>query len=334
MLHRSFDRQTIPRHHGVVKSHTEGRAFMTQAGAWQHERLTRPDGAFLRLSRWQAPGTEAGTPLLLLTGRSECVEKYAEVAGDMAAQGYRVVAMDWRGQGGSARPLVNPYKGHIDRFETYLDDLEASLPHLLGDTGTGPVLALAHSMGGHLLLRYVAERRHPFTAVMLSAPMLGIHTAPLPESVARWLATTMVRRGHGGDYAPGQRDWYASDPAFAGNPLTSDPVRFLVGHRCYAAQPDLALGGATWGWLDAAFRSMAHLLRPGILTQVRIPVLLLSGLADRIVRPDRHETAAKLLPHCTLRQYPGARHELLMESDSIRAGVMAEIAHFAGTVTP
>jgi lysophospholipase len=307
---------------------------MTQASTWQHEKLMRPDGAFLRLSRWPAAGMETAPPLLLLTGRSECVEKYTEVAGEMAAQGFRVVAMDWRGQGGSARPLANPHKGHIDRFESYLDDLEAALPLLLGETGGGPALALAHSMGGHLLLRYVAERRHPFTGVMLSAPMLGIRTAPLPESVARWLAAAMVRRGHGGDYAPGQRDWYASDPAFAGNPLTADPVRFLVGHRCYAAQPDLALGGATWGWLDAAFRSMAHLLRPDILAQVRIPVLLLSGLADRIVRPDRHEMAAKLLSDCRFRQYPVARHELLMESDSIRTGVMSEIIHFASTATP
>ncbi|WP_173012587.1 alpha/beta hydrolase [Niveispirillum sp. SYP-B3756] len=302
---------------------------MTQAGGWQHEKRSLPDGAFLRLSRWRAPGTETGVPLLLLTGRSECVEKYAEVAGDLAAQGFRVVAMDWRGQGGSARPLANPLKGHIDRFDTYLDDLEASLPHLLGDTGAGPVLALAHSMGGHLLLRYVAERAHPFTAVMVSAPMLGIRTSPLPAPLARLLAATMVAIGRGGDYAPGQRDWYAADPAFDGNPLTSDPVRFLVGHRCYVAQPDLALGGATWGWLDAAFRSMAHLRRPDILGQVRIPVLLLSGLADRIVRPNSHVQAARFLPNCRLRQYPTARHELLMESEAIRAEVMAEISDFA-----
>ncbi|SNS28678.1 MULTISPECIES: alpha/beta fold hydrolase [unclassified Azospirillum] len=302
---------------------------MTQAGGWQHEKRNRPDGAFLRLSRWQTASADDAPTLLLLTGRSECVEKYAEVASDMAAQGFRVVAMDWRGQGGSARPLANPLKGHIDRFDTYLDDLEASLPHLLGDTGTGPVLALAHSMGGHLLLRYVAERAHPFTAVMLSAPMLGIRTSPLPAPLARLLASTMVTLGRGGDYAPGQRDWYAADPAFDGNPLTSDPVRFLVGHRCYAAQPDLALGGATWGWLDAAFRSMAHLRRPDMLGQVRIPVLLLSGLADRIVQPDSHVQAARLLPDCHFRQYPTARHELLMESDAIRAEVMAEIADFA-----
>lgn len=300
------------------------------AGLWRHQRLDRPDGAFLRLSFWEpaVPAPPATGSLLLLTGRSECVEKYAEVAGDMAARGLRICAMDWRGQGGSSRTLANPFKGHIDRFETYLDDLDAALPLLLAEMEPAPVLALAHSMGGHLLLRHVASRPHPFNAVMLSAPMLGIHTAPFPEPAARWLAAHMVARGRATDYAPGQMDWAQADPAFAGNPLTSDPARFLAGHRCCTDNTSLALGGATWGWLNAAFASMHYLLAPGRLEKVSVPVLLMSALADRIVRPDRHRLAAPRLPHCTFKTYPGARHELLMEADVIRDPVLADIDSF------
>lgn len=299
-------------------------------GTWRHQRLDRPGGAFLRLSFWEpsSPPPSIAGSLLLLTGRSECVEKYSEIAGDMAARGLRVSAMDWRGQGGSSRPLPNPHKGHIDRFETYLDDLDAALPLLLAEKGTEPAFALAHSMGGHLLLRHVAERQHPFQAVMLSAPMLGIQTGAIPQPAAHWLASTMAQRGRATDYAPGQLDWTAPDPVFTGNPLTSDPVRFLAGHRCYADTPDLALGGATWGWLDAAFQSMAHLLAPGRLELVSVPVLLMSALADRIVRPDRHRQVAARLPHCTFKTYPGARHELLMETDSIRNQVLTDIDGF------
>lgn len=300
-----------------------------EQGQWRHQRLERPGGAYLRLSVWQPAAEPAVTAsLLLLTGRSECVEKYAEIAADMAARGLQVLALDWRGQGGSSRDLPNRLKGHIDRFDTYLDDLDAALAILGPQVADMPFFALAHSMGGHLLLRHAAERPCPFKALLVSAPMLGIHTAPFPEPLARLLAAAMVARGRAADYAPGQLDWAEPDPPFHNNRLTSDPVRFLAGHACYTADPTLALGGATWGWLDAAFRSMAHLLAPGMLERIAVPVLLMSALADRIVRPDRHRQATARLSRGTLKTYPGARHELLMEADPIRNQVLADIDTF------
>ena len=55
----------------------------------------------------------AGTPperprgtVVLLTGRGEFIEKYAtEVVGELLERGFAVVALDWRGQGLSDRPL-------------------------------------------------------------------------------------------------------------------------------------------------------------------------------------------------------------------------------------
>ncbi len=303
-------------------------------GGWSHEALMRPDGTRLRLSRWR-PAEDArpapGAPtILILPGRAEFVEKYAELAGDLTRRGLHVLCLDWRGQGGSSRPLADAGIGHVDRFDQFLDDLAACLPRLM-DGVTGPIVALGHSMGGHILLRFLAERPHPFAAAILSAPMLGVQTFPLPEAGARWLARRAVAWGRGHRYALGQEPW-AADPApdFASNKLTSDPVRFARGHALCVADPSIALGGASWGWLDAALTSIHHLFTHDRLETVRLPILLLSARADGIVRHDRHDLAARLLPDCTLVPFPGARHELLMEADSIRDRVLAAIDDFLG----
>ncbi|MFV3074288.1 alpha/beta fold hydrolase [Niveispirillum fermenti] len=299
--------------------------------------MERPDGAFLRLSRWNpaspAPPPDAAT-LLILPGRAEYVEKYAELAGDFTRRGLHVVAMDWRGQGGASRLLPDQSMGHVESFDIFLDDMAAALPRLLDGTA-GPALALGHSMGGHILLRFVAERTHPFHGIIASAPMLGINTAPLPEGAARQLARLAVRMGHGQRYALGQLPFAADPPpAFAGNRLTSDPDRFARNHRFCLEDPALALGGASWGWLDAALASIRHYFDQDRLEQVDLPILLLSGRADRIVRTDRHDLAARRLPRCTLASFPEGRHELLMEADPIRNRVLAAIDDFLARILP
>lgn len=302
--------------------------------AWQCERLTQPDGHHIRIGRWGAePRGAARGSALLLTGRAETLEKYAEQAGDWTARGFHTVGQDWRGQGGSSRYLDNRHKGHVPDFSVFLDDLDRAVAELLPAAAPRPLVAFGHSMGGHVLLRYVAERAHPFAAVILSAPMLGIRS-PVPDPLARRLAASMVARGQGQTYAWGQLDWSPTDPRFRGNPLTSDPVRFLAGHRCFQQDRDLALGGVTWGWLDAAFRSIDALLAPGVLERVEVPVLLLTGGRDRIVRLDRQRAAARRLKHGRQALHPTARHELMMETDAIRAAVWADIDRFLADLVP
>lgn len=301
------------------------------AGRWVHQQLVRPDGAVLRLSRWQA---DTGVParaatILLLPGRAESVEKYADLATILAANRLGVVAMDWRGQGGSSRPLPNRLMGHVDNFSQYLDDLAASLPVLLADAGTAPVAALGHSMGGHILLRFVVERPHPFRAIVACAPMMGICSSPLPEWAARGLSSLAVRLGCAHRFAPGQANWVANPrPVFERNPLTGDKDRFEANHQIFVDQPQLALGGASWGWLHAALRSIEGFFADERLGSTTLPILVLSGREDKVVRTDRHDLAAAYLPNATLVPVPGGRHELLMESDDIRNPVIFTILRY------
>ena len=60
-----------------------------------------------------------------LSGRAEFIEKYYETIRDLLDRGLSVAIFDWRGQGGSARQLKNPRKGHIDDFSLYERDFSA-----------------------------------------------------------------------------------------------------------------------------------------------------------------------------------------------------------------
>ena len=67
--------------------------------------ITASDGVRLRVGVWNAHAEtkRAKGTLLLLPGRTEYIEKYAPVAGDMARHGISTIAIDWRGQGIASR---------------------------------------------------------------------------------------------------------------------------------------------------------------------------------------------------------------------------------------
>ena len=62
--------------------------------------LKTPDGFELR--GMKCGSGERGT-IVLLTGRSDYMERYFETMRDLVARGFCVASFDWRGQGGSDR---------------------------------------------------------------------------------------------------------------------------------------------------------------------------------------------------------------------------------------
>jgi lysophospholipase len=77
------------------------------------------DGTELRFARWDATRSPRRGTVCLFGGRNEFIEKYFEVIADLRRRGFAVATMDWRGQGGSQRKLVNPRKGYVKGFWQY-----------------------------------------------------------------------------------------------------------------------------------------------------------------------------------------------------------------------
>ena len=139
-------------------------------------RWQAPDGWSHRRFDWAAPANvRPRGSLLFQTGRGDMFEKYLEAFAHWHVRGWSITAFDWRGQGGSGRCTPAGDCGHIDRFETYLDDLAAFWTQWDAE---GPRVLIGHSMGGHLALRAVVEERVDPVACVLVAPMLGLR-API-----------------------------------------------------------------------------------------------------------------------------------------------------------
>lgn len=285
------------------------------------------DGLPLRFAFWQRPGATAGT-VLVLPGRSEFIEKYFETIGELLARGFCVAALDWRGQGGSARQLRNPRKGHIDHFSLYRRDLDAALRQMETLACPRPWIGLAHSMGGAVVIDAAAHGEARLERAVLSAPMVGIHNVSRRSLDA--LAIRLLNlAGFGGAYLPGGRSHTPSafDP-FEGNALTSDRARFERAASVLIAGPDLAVGAPTIAWTGAAFRLIRAMRDPGYGLKCRCALLFITAGKDTIVSSPAAEELASRMRGAGALSIPGARHEILMERDIYRRQFWAAFDSF------
>jgi lysophospholipase len=311
MVSKSFDRRRIP----------PAASFST----WR-----APDGWDHRRFDWRQP---AGTPvrgsLLFANGRGDFIEKYLEAYDHWYRAGWNVTAFDWRGQGGSRGGI---HGGHLDDFEPLVDDLEALLEEWRARS-PAPHVAIGHSMGGHVLLRTLAERGPALDAAVLVAPMLMINSAPLPPLAAWWVAGAASLFGLGEQPAWRQSASPAGAGSYRQTCLTGCAERYEDELWWWGKEPAYNLGAPSWGWLKAAYASCAA-LTPKKLAGVRTPLLLLGTERDRLVSPAAIRAAAGHLPSAELAMLPEAAHEILRETDEHRLGAFERIDAFVERHAP
>ncbi|MDB5446195.1 MAG: pldB, partial [Phenylobacterium sp.] len=288
-------------------------------------------GARLRAALFAPEGRARGS-IILSGGRTEPIEKYYETIADFTARGFVVLVHDWRGQGLSARELPDRLKGHARGYKSYLDDFQALLAAFEARLPK-PWVAVGHSMGGCLTLLAMAHGERRFAGAVLSAPMLGLNTGKVSANSARFAARLHNLLGRAARYVQGQPG-RPFDDDFEANVLTHDRARFDRTCGLLAAEPQLALGAPTWGWLDFAFRATAYLARPDRLRGITQPVIIVSAEHDRLVDNAAQAAAARHLPQGKLIRVPGAYHEILMETDLMRNFFMRALDTLTGRVAP
>jgi len=292
------------------------------------ETLTLPSPVGpLRAGLARPRGRRGRGTVLLLEGRGEFLEKYAATVERLVEAGLVVLGLDWRGQGASPRLVPGTPRGHVDDFADYLDDLGRLVERAKALALPEPWSLLGHSLGGHLALGWLAGGRRPVARAALVTPMFDIALVPPPRPLVRLLAETAVRVGAGRHYALGQRDPQPSC-AFDGNPLTSCPEGFAAAWELRRRHPERRVGGATWGWLAAALRSIEAVHAPGVPESVDVPVLVVRAGDERIVCNRAIERIARRLPRARLIDHPGARHDLFFEQPAVRTRLLDDLLRF------
>jgi|ERR1700679_2210879 len=278
--------------------------------------IQTPDGKRLRTQVFEGGGRGV---CVLLHGQTEFIEKYEEVIGELVGRGFTVATFDWPGQGGSYRLLDNPLKAHIENFSQYDAALGAFLDQVVKPIAAKPPVALAHSMGGHILLRTLHDRPNAFGPCVLTAPMLRASARGFPPWLVRSACVVENAIGAKDDWIWGM---HLRDPhivTFDTQLVTTDRARFQRTQDFLKTHPDLRLAGPTWGWLAQAYASMAMVMAPGYAEAIAAPVLIIGAGRDRIVDVSVDRAFAARMPHGKYIEFEDAEHEILMENDSVRA---------------
>jgi lysophospholipase len=288
--------------------------------ALEFDYFTTRDHLSIRWGVAPAADSPARGTVLFLNGRTEYMEKYVEVVEELNQRGFEVYSCDWRGQGLSDRMLADSQKGHVACFEDYLDDLDQLMAIIQLRRAPAPFVVLGHSMGGHLAIRFLERYPDVFVRGILTSPMIDIQLPGfLPRSLLRWLARTATRKGLQGAYVPGAGGFNARDRRFEGNSLTSDRNRFERNVAMIERDPRLAIGGVTYGWLDAAMQSIDRVVAPAFARSLRVPLLMVTAAEEQIVCRRAQEDFCRHAFDCRIVCIEGARHELLVETDARRA---------------
>ncbi len=112
-----------------------------------------------------AKAGDATRHVLLIHGLAEHIGRYDHVVRALTESQWAVTAIELRGHGESEGK-----RGHVDRWEQYLDDVRAAAA-----TIDGPVVLLGHSMGGLVALDVAIDGLpNGVQAIVLSDPNVAV----------------------------------------------------------------------------------------------------------------------------------------------------------------
>jgi alpha-beta hydrolase superfamily lysophospholipase len=248
---------------------------------------------------WQ-PSASPRRIVLVVHGYAEHSGRYAHLAAALTAAQCAVYAQDHIGHGRSdgERALITDFDNVVSDLHTLARIAAAENPDLL-------TLLIGHSMGGLLASRYA--QHHPGVAgLVLLGAVIGDWA---------WARDTLAQA-------------YMPDPPTDWSGMSRDP-RIV---QQYSTDPLVYRGRYKRPLLEAEMRAL-----DGFNAEINVltmPVLLLHGSDDPFVdfRTSLQTAATLPTPDLTVRIFPGARHELVNETNHNE--VIDEIRRFLERIAP
>ncbi|HET7232553.1 MAG TPA: alpha/beta fold hydrolase [Longimicrobium sp.] len=218
----------------------------------------------------------------------------------LVSRGVEVFSFDIDGHGAESTTVFSP-EIVPSALAAAVDEAERGRPAL-------PLHLLGHSFGGSLVLHALATDAvpHALSAVAISAP-ITIELTPrvaLSELLGFFRAATLRQREHYGAWG--------TVPAVGPLKRRAYPIR------------GAAQAGAPFAYVAAIRALLARLELERSSADVRVPVLLAYGAADRLVPVGQGRRLAEGIPGAELLEVPGATHW----STAFAADVVARAAEW------
>ncbi len=258
-----------------------------------------------------APTGVPRADLLILTAYGEPAEVWFETASALNARGYVVWVLEPIGQGGSGRYVAPRDIGHAPSLDP---DAKAAAGLIAAVVRRRPAILVADgtsaAAGLQALSASGADR------LILSAPFLETQSSDAlsQTGLLRRLRLDWLR-------APGGGAWSREGPDDHALGLTHDVARGKLRLAWQTANPDLRMGGPSWGWRAAASDAAEAADR----VQTPKPVLVLQpepGAARAI-------SLCRKLQRCRLQPLPSAGPALELEAEKTRGAWLSAIETFA-----
>lgn len=269
----------------------------TLAPAYREEKVPTTGGLQLFIRSWRPPRPTA--VVTIVHGFNSHSGYYRWAAERLVDAGLAVYAVDLRGRGQS-----DGERFYIEQFGDYLDDVTA-LVNLAKSRESGlPAFLLGHSAGGVISCNYVLEHPGVFTGLICESFAFQVYAPDIALTVVKGLSH-LAPHVH---VLRLKNEDFSRDPAMV-QELNEDP---LIANE---VQPTLTVAEMA--------RADERLTRD--FGDIRLPVLILHGTADKVTKPggsqefyDRAGSRDK-----TLALYDGHAHDLLNDFD--RERVMGDI---------
>ena len=252
----------------------------------QELRWRTSDGLGMRAQAWRPEGRQSRALVYIVHGLGEHSGRWEHVASALAAAGYAVLVSDLRGHGLSEGP-----RGHAPSLDALMDDITIGLRHGRALTD-GPVYLGGHSLGGSLALNYALRQPEGLAGLVVSGPWLelSMRVPSWKTSLGRVLTRVAptFAMPNGLDLGSLSHDEKVV-AAYKADPLVHDRISVAMGIML----------------LDAGRWALAH------AAELRVPLLLMHGLDDRITSAAASQRFAEQVPgHCTFRGWEGLYHEI------------------------
>lgn len=291
------------------------------------ERLRLRDGSFLAYTVFQS--TNPDKAIVIMQGRTESMFKFAEWIYDLHQAGFTIFTFDFRGQGHSDRLIdSHPNYGHIDSFDTYVEDLKEFLEKVVTPRHQGKLFLYAHSMGGAVAALHELKYPGHFLGTVLQSPMLDIKTDPFPQFIAKFIVRVMVFLGFSEKLPPLQKDQKEADPKET-NTVTTSATRREYSLVQRVREPTAFIGPPTSLWVYQAFAATAKIREEG--DKLSNSILMFQAGNDLFVNNQGLDKVCQMAKNCKSILFSSGMHELYLERDEVREELLVKtIAYFNG----